>query len=42
MEMEGETEVVVVDAGHVVTEDEEFIQIPVADINEIMTILEKM
>ena len=42
MEMEGETEVVVVDAGHVVAEDEEFIQISVADIHEVMTILEKM
>lgn len=41
-EMEGETEVVVVDAGNVVAEDEEFIQAPVADIHEVMAILEKM
>lgn len=32
----------VLPAGHVVAEDEEFIQIPVADIHEVMAILEKM
>lgn len=33
---------VILPAGHVVAEDEEFIQIPVADIHEVMAILEKM
>ena len=33
---------VILPAGHEVTEDEEFIQIPVADIHEVMAILEKM
>ena len=33
---------VILPAGYVVAEDEEFIQIPVADIHEVMAILEKM
>lgn len=33
---------VIIPAGHVVAEDEEFIQIPAADIHEVMAILEKM
>lgn len=33
---------VILPAGHELKEDEEFIQIPVADIHEVMAILEKM
>lgn len=33
---------VILPAGHVVAEDEEFILIPVADIHEVMSILEGM